>query len=86
MTSKENKAIIACYSLVALDVFAAALDHEGITYVRIDGTVANKARTNTRLNFQDPRSSNRVLLLTSKAGGVALNLTAANILYIVAPD
>ncbi|TGO17407.1 hypothetical protein BTUL_0018g00740 [Botrytis tulipae] len=84
--SDKNKVIVACHSLASLDVVAVALKAKDLSFLRIDGSVVGKDRSRTRHQFQDQDSRYRILLLTTKVGGVALNLTAANIIYMISPE
>ncbi|MDP1822821.1 MAG: DEAD/DEAH box helicase [Archangium sp.] len=58
-----------------------ALDERGIGYVELDGSTARKVRTERIREFQDGNAP--VFLLSLKAGGVGLNLTAAtNVIHL----
>ena len=53
---------------------------------RLDGSMSQRERSSVIAEFQDPSpKSPRVLLLSLKAGGVGLNLTAANRLLLIDP-
>ena len=53
---------------------------------RLDGSMSQRERSSVIAEFQDPSpNSPRVLLLSLKAGGVGLNLTAANRLLLIDP-
>jgi len=66
-----------------LDLIGEMLDEEKIAYVRIDGSVSRKKRQEVIDGFQN-HPDIRVILITLKAGGVGLNLTAAN--YVILTD
>ncbi|TGO28594.1 hypothetical protein BPAE_0025g00030 [Botrytis paeoniae] len=65
---------------------AVALKENELEFLRNDGTVVAKKRSWVRQRFEDPDSKARVLLLTTQMGGLALNFTAANLLYIISPE
>ncbi|CAG8788164.1 17954_t:CDS:10, partial [Gigaspora margarita] len=60
------------------------LDRYG--YLRLDGTMPIKKRQTLVNRFNDPRGSEFVFLLSSKAGGCGLNLIGANRLVLFDPD
>jgi SNF2 family DNA or RNA helicase len=86
-SNEDDKIIISCYSLALLDVFAVALKKHNIKFARFDGSMNTKTRTTVRLEFQNKSSgTSRVMLLSSLAGGMGLNLTAANHMIMPLPD
>ena len=67
-----------------LDKIEDALEVNGIKYDRLDGTMKRDERTRAMEALkQDPACE--VLLVSLKAGGVGLNLTAAQRVYLVDP-
>ncbi|KAJ3210194.1 hypothetical protein HDU67_005577 [Dinochytrium kinnereticum] len=67
-----------------LDLITPALVESGFLYTRVDGKMNRNERSNAITRFkQDPTVP--VLLLSLKAGGVGLNLTIANRVYIMEP-
>jgi len=67
-----------------LDKIEDALEVKGIKYDRLDGTMKRDERTRAMDALkQDPACE--VLLVSLKAGGVGLNLTAAQRVYLVDP-
>ena len=55
----------------------------GVAFSRLDGSMSAQQRADCLHNFQSDRATSpRILLLSLKAGGVGLNLTAANHLVI----
>lgn len=65
-----------------LDLIAAELKGRGINHLRIDGGTANRGEIVKR--FQDVDGP-PLMLISLKAGGVGLNLTAADHVYIMDP-
>ncbi len=61
-----------------------ALTRANITFLRLDGSMAQKARAAVLAKFQE-MSQFTVLLLSLRAGGVGLNLTSANRVYMMDP-
>ncbi|CAG8459543.1 16375_t:CDS:10 [Acaulospora morrowiae] len=68
-----------------LDLIEDALLENKITFARLDGTMARAERTQNMENFrkQDDVS---VILISLKAGGVGLNLTVAQRVYLMDPS
>ena len=61
-----------------------ALEWAGIRYSRLDGTMKRDERTRAMDSLKhDPACE--VLLVSLKAGGVGLNLTAAQRVYLMDP-
>ena len=59
---------------------------KGFTFTRLDGSMSSNARTAALREFSSPApDSPQIFLLSLKAGGVGLNLTAASRLYLLDP-
>ncbi|MEL6926500.1 MAG: C-terminal helicase domain-containing protein, partial [Bacteroidota bacterium] len=67
-----------------LRVIERELANNDITYEYLDGQSSQKARQASVENFQTNEDC-RVFLISIKAGGTGLNLTAADYVYIVDP-
>ena len=80
----EHKALIFSQFLGMLALIKAKLEEEGIAYEYFDGSTNINDRQKAIDNFQNGDKS-RVFLISLKAGGVGLNLTAADYVYIVDP-
>lgn len=58
----------------------------GFSFVRLDGSLSQKRRTQVIQEFQSPaEDSPLIMLLSLKAGGVGLNLTAASRVFLMDP-
>lgn len=68
-----------------LDLIQLALDDVNIVYTRLDGTMSRVARTNSMDRFRDDASVH-VILVSITAGGLGLNLTAGNNVYVMEPQ
>ena len=55
-------------------------------YEKIDGSVKAKERQNAIDRFNDPKKQRDVFLLSTKAGGLGINLTSANIVVVFDSD
>jgi non-specific serine/threonine protein kinase len=85
---KENisshKTLVFSQFLGMLALIREKLEEEGISYVYFDGSTSAADREKAVRNFQEDESI-RVFLISLKAGGVGLNLTAASYVFIVDP-
>ena len=85
---RQTKAVVFSQFTSFLDLISPQLDRHSITHLRFDGTMSQKIRASVLRSFSaensDP-SAPRVLLLSLRAGGVGLNLTAANRCYMMDP-
>ncbi|RYZ53542.1 MAG: DEAD/DEAH box helicase, partial [Sphingobacteriales bacterium] len=85
---KENtgshKMLVFSQFTEMLHLIADALNQEGITYCYLDGSTPAEKRLAAVDRFQNDESV-KLFLISLKAGGVGLNLTAADYVYIVDP-
>lgn len=68
-----------------LDLIQLALNEAGISYTRLDGKMARTARTAAMDQFREDNSTH-VILVSIMAGGLGLNLTAGNNVYVMEPQ
>jgi SNF2 family DNA or RNA helicase len=68
-----------------LDLIQLAFQENGLKYVRLDGKMSRTARAAAMDNFRDDPSIH-VILVSITAGGLGLNLTAANKVYVMEPQ
>ena len=68
-----------------LDLIGPALSRERFPYLRFDGSMNQKTRAAVLAEFIDGKRKGCVLLLSLRAGGVGLNLTAANNVFMMDP-
>lgn len=68
-----------------LDLIQLALQENGLNYVRLDGKMSRTARAAAMDNFREDPSIH-VILVSITAGGLGLNLTAANKVYVMEPQ
>ena len=82
--SNGHKAVAFFNFLSGLDIVASRLERLGIQFETMSGSSSATARKKSVERFQgDPDCM--VMLLTLKVGGVGLNLTAADTVYIFEP-
>ncbi len=80
----DHKALIFSQFLGMLALIKAKLDELGVKYEYFDGSTTAPDRQKAIESFQN-NDEIRVFLISLKAGGVGLNLTAADYVYIVDP-
>jgi non-specific serine/threonine protein kinase len=80
----DHKALVFSQFLGMLALIRAKLDELGVKYEYFDGSTSAPDREKAIQSFQKNEDV-RVFLISLKAGGVGLNLTAADYVYIVDP-
>ncbi|MFZ9387805.1 MAG: SNF2-related protein [Chitinophagaceae bacterium] len=80
----NHKALVFSQFLGMLALIRAKLESLGIRYEYFDGSTSAPDREKAIQSFQNDEEV-RVFLISLKAGGVGLNLTAADYVYIVDP-
>uniref|UniRef100_A0A8C1SA44 Helicase-like transcription factor n=1 Tax=Cyprinus carpio TaxID=7962 RepID=A0A8C1SA44_CYPCA len=69
-----------------MDLIEVPLREYGFSFTRLDGSMAQKTRAKAIQDFQDSSpGSPTIMLLSLKAGGVGLNLTAASHVFMMDP-
>jgi DNA repair protein RAD5 len=86
---RDTKSVVFSQFTSFLDLIAPQLKKHGFEHLRFDGTMSQKVRSQvirafTAENAHDPKAP-RILLLSLRAGGVGLNLTAASRCYMMDP-
>lgn len=79
-----HKALVFSQFLGMLALIKQKLEALGIAYEYFDGSTSAEGRQRAITRFQEDEEC-RVFLISLKAGGVGLNLTAADYVYIVDP-
>jgi non-specific serine/threonine protein kinase len=80
----DHKALVFSQFLGMLALIRGKLDELGVKYEYFDGSTSAPDREKAIQSFQN-NDEVRVFLISLKAGGVGLNLTAADYVYIVDP-
>jgi DNA repair protein RAD5 len=81
---RNMKTVVFSQFTSFLDLIEPALTRDDIPFLRFDGTMAQKARAAVLDEFT-ASARGVVLLLSLRAGGVGLNLTAAKRVYMMDP-
>lgn len=81
---EERKTLIFSQFTSMLKLIAESLEKQGRKYLYLDGDVSSEERARLVTQFQeDPEPT--IFLLSLKAGGVGLNLTAAETVFLMDP-
>ena len=83
---KGNKILIFSQMVQILNILEDFLNYRDYSYVRLDGSIVGEVRQEAIDRFSDPNSDVFVFLLCTRAGGVGLNLTAADTVIIYDSD
>ncbi|XP_060690517.1 helicase-like transcription factor isoform X1 [Hemiscyllium ocellatum] len=80
------KSLVVSQFTAFLTLIETPLRQEGFAFTRLDGSMPQKRRINAIESFQSSEpGSPTVMLLSLKAGGVGLNLTAASRVFLMDP-
>jgi DNA repair protein RAD5 len=66
-----------------VDLIEFVLRREGFAFGRFDGTMSIKKKNEAVEEFSAPSRRPKIFIVSLKAGGVGLNLTTANHVFIV---
>ena len=80
--SKGHKILVFSQFVKHLDIFRTYLDRQKINYAYLDGATKNRQEEVDRFQTQPEI---QLFLISLKAGGVGLNLTAADYVFILDP-
>ena len=83
LKAEGRRALVFSQFLGALDLARAKLEEGGIECLRLDGSMSETARADEVAAFQAGRGD--VFLVSLKAGGVGMNLTAADFVVFLDP-
>jgi len=82
--SEGHKVLVFSSFVKYLELFRTSLDEDGIEYAYLTGSRNHRQREQAVKDFQTRRACS-VFLISLKAGGVGLNLTAADYVFILDP-
>lgn len=81
-----KKVLIFSQFTKMLDLLEEYLQYKQYKFEKIDGSVKSKERQNSIDRFNNPEKKKDVFLLSTKAGGLGINLTSANVVIIFDSD
>ncbi|WVR06482.1 hypothetical protein IAU60_003513 [Kwoniella sp. DSM 27419] len=86
LKTRGHRVLLFSQFKIALDRIEDFLYGEGIKFLRLDGDVQQAQRQKSMDLFNAPNSDYDVFLLTTRAGGVGINLATADTVIIYDPD
>ena len=82
---KDKKVLVFSQFTTMLDLLAAQLTKQGISFYHFDGQTPPAKRAEMVAAYQEPGNTTPVFLISLKAGNTGLNLTAANYVFLFDP-
>ncbi|CEI86117.1 hypothetical protein RMCBS344292_00562 [Rhizopus microsporus] len=82
LRSQGHRVLVFSTMTRVLDVIDDYLTHEGIPFARLDGSDSERERVRSIDAFNAPNSNLDVFLLSTRAGGVGINLATADTVII----
>uniref|UniRef100_A0A8H7YAC3 Chromatin remodeling factor mit1 n=1 Tax=Psilocybe cubensis TaxID=181762 RepID=A0A8H7YAC3_PSICU len=86
LKSNGHRVLLFSQFVIALDVVEDFLQGEGYKFLRLDGNTKGAVRQKAMDEFNKPDSEYFIFLLTTRAGGVGINLYTADTVIIFDPD
>lgn len=86
LQERGHRVLIFSQFLDMLDMVEDFLDGMGLLYQRLDGTVSSLQKQKRIDEFNAPGSAQFAFLLSTRAGGVGINLATADTVIILDPD
>ncbi|WRT67938.1 uncharacterized protein IL334_004912 [Kwoniella shivajii] len=86
LKERGHRVLLFSQFKIALDRIEDFLYEEGVKFLRLDGDVQQAQRQKSMDLFNAPNSEFDVFLLTTRAGGVGINLATADTVIIYDPD
>eukprot|EP00492_Amphilonche_elongata_P001438 TRINITY_DN189_c0_g1_i2.p1 TRINITY_DN189_c0_g1~~TRINITY_DN189_c0_g1_i2.p1 ORF type:complete len:172 (-),score=29.22 TRINITY_DN189_c0_g1_i2:302-817(-) len=81
-TSTGHKMLVFCQSTKIMDLLSEYLDYREEKYFRLDGGTAGVEREEMLVKFNHKDSDVNLFILSTRAGGLGLNLQAADTVVI----
>ncbi|KAJ7293407.1 SNF2 family DNA-dependent ATPase [Mycena rebaudengoi] len=86
LKSRGHRVLLFSQFVIALDIIQDFLQGEGLTFLRLDGGTKGSERQKGMDEFNRAGSDVFIYLLTTRAGGVGINLFTADTVIIFDPD
>ncbi|KAF9244536.1 hypothetical protein BU15DRAFT_42035 [Melanogaster broomeanus] len=86
LKTRGHRVLLFSQFVIALDIVEDFLSGEGYKFLRLDGDTKQAARQKGMDEFNKPDSEIFIYLLTTRAGGVGINLYTADTVIIFDPD
>eukprot|EP00917_Polyrhabdina_sp_WS-2016_P011193 GHVP01024750.1.p1 GENE.GHVP01024750.1~~GHVP01024750.1.p1 ORF type:complete len:970 (+),score=210.15 GHVP01024750.1:736-3645(+) len=86
LVSTNRKILIFFQMTQMMTIMEDFLLMEGLGYLRLDGSIVNEVRQERIAEFNNPESPKRIFILSTRAGGLGLNLQSADTVIIFDSD
>lgn len=86
MKQTNHRVLLFCQMTQLMTIMEDYLGWRGFTYLRLDGTTKAEDRGDLLKKFNSPGSDFFIFLLSTRAGGLGLNLQAADTVVIFDSD
>ncbi|XP_953907.1 SNF2-family protein (chromodomain-helicase-DNA-binding protein 1) [Theileria annulata] len=86
LKEKGHRVLIFSQMVRMLNIISEYLTLRGFKHQRLDGTMGKEVRKKAMDHFNDPQSDDFCFLLSTKAGGLGINLTSADTVIIYDSD
>ncbi|KAI1978024.1 hypothetical protein LOZ51_005382 [Ophidiomyces ophidiicola] len=86
LQERGHRVLIFCQFLDFLDIIEDFLDGIGVLHLRLDGSITSLQKQKRIDLFNAPNSPYFAFLLSTRAGGVGINLATADTVVIMDPD
>lgn len=73
-----HRVLIFSQMVRMLNILSDYMNYRGYPFQRLDGTTGSEARKRSMEHFNDPQSTDFVFLLSTRAGGLGINLETAD--------
>lgn len=81
-----HRVLIFCQMVGMLNILSEYMEYRGYTYQRLDGTIPSAARRLAIEHYNAPESTDFAFLLSTRAGGLGINLMTADTVVLFDSD
>lgn len=82
----KHRVLMFCQMTHLMDLMEPYLEYRGFKYLRLDGTTKSEDRGDLLCAFNKPQSEFFIFMLSTRAGGLGLNLQSADTVIIFDSD
>lgn len=86
LKATDHRVLLFCQMTSLMNIMEDYLNWRGFQYLRLDGTTKSEDRGDLLKKFNSPESEYFIFLLSTRAGGLGLNLQAADTVIIFDSD
>ncbi|PWY97239.1 hypothetical protein BCV70DRAFT_167309 [Testicularia cyperi] len=86
LKARGHRVLLFSQFVINLDIVEVFLRGEGYKFLRLDGQIGGKQRQKGIDAFNDPNSPYFIYMISTRAGGVGINLATADTVIIFDPD